>query len=371
LLAARVDALPFLDKRVLQEASVMGRAFSGEMIARQLPGEAVGTSLADLEHRGLIAANPGATPSSYDEYVFKHALLRDVTYASVTSARRADAHLATAQWLETLMSNRDELVELVALHYAAATDELVAAEPDRIEIARPRAVAALLEAGAAARRRLAVGKAVELHQRAIDLASTDVERLRCLEELGDDHCDGYRGDAAQQNYEAALAVARASTDHASDRSRICRKLALLMAMSPGAFRDSPDPVVTEQLIDEGLTTAPDAVSRAQLLVARGATARLWSGSEPFGAGVRPDPLLIQVRLDAVEEALRIGEDHRLVDLVDSAVNTLVILRGLAGDYSGFLYAAKLGFAVRSTGRGRSGEPMTVYTLCRDDWLRRL
>jgi len=31
-------------------------------------------------------------------------------------------------------------------------------------------------------------------------------------------------------------------------------------------------------------------------------------------------------------------------------------------------AAKLGFAVRSTGRGRSGEPMTVYTLCRDDWL---
>jgi RimJ/RimL family protein N-acetyltransferase len=34
-------------------------------------------------------------------------------------------------------------------------------------------------------------------------------------------------------------------------------------------------------------------------------------------------------------------------------------------------AAKLGFAVRSTGRGRSGEPMTVYTLCRDDWRRRL
>jgi RimJ/RimL family protein N-acetyltransferase len=34
-------------------------------------------------------------------------------------------------------------------------------------------------------------------------------------------------------------------------------------------------------------------------------------------------------------------------------------------------AVKLGFAVRSTGRGRSSEPMTVYTLCRDDWLRRL
>jgi len=33
-------------------------------------------------------------------------------------------------------------------------------------------------------------------------------------------------------------------------------------------------------------------------------------------------------------------------------------------------AAKLGFAVRGKGRGRSGEPMTVYALRRDDWLRR-
>ena len=33
-------------------------------------------------------------------------------------------------------------------------------------------------------------------------------------------------------------------------------------------------------------------------------------------------------------------------------------------------AAKLGFAVRGPGRGRSGGPVTVYELRRDDWLRR-
>jgi RimJ/RimL family protein N-acetyltransferase len=33
-------------------------------------------------------------------------------------------------------------------------------------------------------------------------------------------------------------------------------------------------------------------------------------------------------------------------------------------------AAKLGFAVRGPGRGRGGEPMTVYALRRDAWLRR-
>ena len=31
----------------------------------------------------------------------------------------------------------------------------------------------------------------------------------------------------------------------------------------------------------------------------------------------------------------------------------------------------LRLAVEGWGRGRSGEPATVYTLCRDDWLRRL
>ena len=33
-------------------------------------------------------------------------------------------------------------------------------------------------------------------------------------------------------------------------------------------------------------------------------------------------------------------------------------------------AAKLGFVVRGRGRGRSGEPMTVYELRRDVWQRR-
>ena len=336
LLAARVDALPSLDKRVLQEASVMGRTFSGEMVARQLPNEAVAASLADLERRGLVAANPAATPGGYDEYTFKHALLRDATYASLPTGRRADAHLAAAAWLEELMSNRDELVELVALHYAAATDELVGADAERVESVRPRAVAALLEAGAAARRRLAVRKALELHQRAFDFAATDDERMHAFEELADDHHADYRGDAAQQSYEAALAIARESSHRVSDRSRICRKFALVMAMNPGSFRHLPDPALVEELIAEGLATSPDAVSRAQLLVARGANARLWSGTEPFGAGTRPDPVLIETRIEAVDEALRIGEEGGLADLVDSAINTLVILRGLAGDYTGTL-----------------------------------
>jgi DNA-binding SARP family transcriptional activator len=334
LLATRVDALPTLEKRVLQEASVMGRTFSEAVLARRLPDEDVAASLAGLERRGLVAANPASSPGGHEEYAFKHALVRDVAYASVPAARRTDAHLAAAAWLEELTSNRDELVELVALHYAAAADELVGTEPERAEEVRHRALVTLLEAGAAARRRFALRKAVELHARALALATTSEERLRAFEELGDDDDAGYRGDAARRHYAAALTIARATPDRRADRSRLCRKFALMMAMNPGSFHKLPDPVVVEELIAEGLATAPDAVSRAQLLVARGASARLWSGSEPFGAGTLPDPVLIQSRIEAVDEALRIGEERGLADLVDSAVNTLVILRGLAGDYAG-------------------------------------
>jgi DNA-binding SARP family transcriptional activator len=336
LLATRVDALPIFEKRVLQEASVMGRTFSEALLARRLPDEDVGAGLTGLERRGLIAANPAAAPGGYEEYAFKHALLRDVAYASVPAAQRADAHVAAATWLEELTSNRDELVELLALHYAAAADESAGTERSGIETIRPRAVATLLEAGAAARRRFALRKAVELHERALGLASTDEERLHALEELGDDDDAGYRGDAAARHYQAALAIARVSPGRDPDRSRLCRKFALMMAMNPGAFHVLPDPVTVEELIAEGLDIAPDAVSRAQLLVARGACARLWSGTEPFGAGTRPDPVIIQTRIDAVEEARRIGEELGLADLIDSAVNTLVILRGLASDYSGAL-----------------------------------
>ncbi len=335
MLATRVDALPTSEKRVLQEASVMGRTFSDVVLARRMSGDDVAAILTRLEGRGLIAANPAATPGGYEEYTFKHTLLRDVAYASVPAARRAEAHIAVATWLEELTSDRDALVELIALHYAEAV-EAADIEHEGLEATRSRAVAALLEAGAAARRRFVLRRAVELHERALELATTDEERLHALEELGDDDEAGFRGEAAARCYEAALAIARANPDRDHDRSRLCRKFALMMAMSPGAFRILPDAAAVEALIAEGLAAAPDAVSRAQLLVARGASARLWSGSEPFGAGTRPDPVLIQMRIDAVEEALRIGESLGLADLVDSAVNTLVILRGLAGDYAGTL-----------------------------------
>ena len=84
---------------------------------------------------------------------------------------------------------------------------------------------------------------------------------------------------------------------------------------------------------EGLEHAPDPISRAQLLMIQAVSARLWQGSEPFGQGTEPDPVPIDARIAAVNEALEIGRSNELPDLIDDATNGLVILHGIASDYA--------------------------------------
>jgi hypothetical protein len=103
-------------------------------------------------------------------------------------------------WLEELAGERrDEFAELLARHFGRAAvgegAELAWPEPADRERVRVAAFAHLLRAGAVARR-VAVAKAVELHEQARALASGDRERLLALEELGDDHESAYHGEQA-------------------------------------------------------------------------------------------------------------------------------------------------------------------------------
>ena len=60
LLAARIDALGADEKRVLQEASVVGRSFWPSPLTRALPAVDVSRALIGLERRGLIGAKQGS-----------------------------------------------------------------------------------------------------------------------------------------------------------------------------------------------------------------------------------------------------------------------------------------------------------------------
>jgi hypothetical protein len=114
LLASRVDRLATSDRNLLQTAAVVGRRFDPDLVA--VVGDAVGdteASFAAVESLDLIHRAEGS-----NDYVFKHALVRDALYNRPLSDGRATLHLKVAEELERRSGNRlMEIAEVLAHHY--------------------------------------------------------------------------------------------------------------------------------------------------------------------------------------------------------------------------------------------------------------
>jgi class 3 adenylate cyclase/tetratricopeptide (TPR) repeat protein len=321
VLAARIDALPPAEKRVLQEASVIGRVFWEAPVERAAGNGSIRPALFSLEHKGLVLVRPTTTIAGQTEYIFKHALVRDVAYASLPKARRARAHADAGAWIEELAGDRlDEFAELAAHHFqmAVAGEESDLAwehDADAYEALRRRAYATLMAAGRSARQRFAIARAVELHEAAMALAVDDRERLDALEEVGDDELGRYHCDEALASYEAALALAGADRARrvmlAEKVSRACTRW--------GAFREKPDPEHIERIVMDGLAEADTDEARARMEVARGWSFVYWASQD------REDPVSPEQRLAWGEEGLAAAE--RLGDpfLLMRAINALATL----------------------------------------------
>ena len=101
LIAARLDALPPQEKRVLTDASVCGTvAWDGAL--RQVGDPSiVDAALENLVARGLLLKRSHSTIRGATEYAWRHALVRDVSYRALPRGARADRHEAIARWLRT------------------------------------------------------------------------------------------------------------------------------------------------------------------------------------------------------------------------------------------------------------------------------
>ena len=122
VVAARVDLLEPAEKQALQAASVIGRIFWAGPIYDLVQG--ADPDLRILEERDFIRRRPGSTVPGDREYAIKHALTREVAYASLPKAKRARLHAAFARWIERTGEGRDEYTPLLAHHY----DEAVGAD---------------------------------------------------------------------------------------------------------------------------------------------------------------------------------------------------------------------------------------------------
>ena len=328
LLAARVDALPVPEKRLLQAAAVVGRAFWVEPLRGRL-GFDIADPLSALEDRGLVLARQASSLAGQVEFAFKHALLRDVAYASLPAAQRARGHADVAAWMEEISQDRvGEVMEVVAYHYAAAADgwDAGSTEPGEAERVRAKAFRSLLKAGAGARRRYAIAKAIELHRRALDYAAGIGERAVAVEAIGDDHEVAFDGDAAVEAWQTAIGLLRQEPSQDDRRVGLCLKTAEMAVARWGGFRVPADPALADRLIDEGLAVVRSPSAKAQLLILRALCAARWSWTG------RSDPVPVTERRRAAEAGRRLADQLGASPLRGFARRGMAAVHLVEGDY---------------------------------------
>jgi len=289
-LAARIDLLPPAEKAALQAAAVIGPVFWNGPVRTLVGGD---VDFTVLQERDFVRRRTTSTIEGEQELAFKHALTREVAYASIPKARRARLHAAFASWLERAGGGRDEHASLLAHHYAEAVRPEhadLAWDADPVEHGRlhEKALEWLRRAGELAIGRYELNAAIELLRRAAELADEGA-RAEIWREIG-------RANALKYDAAAFLEAMQESLRTCTDRG-VCGEtyslLAFHTAVRSGMWRQRPAPELVEGWIDRALElTEPESAARARALIARAH----W------------DP----PRRDAAEEASAIGD--RLGDL---------------------------------------------------------
>ncbi|MDQ7849428.1 MAG: adenylate/guanylate cyclase domain-containing protein [Armatimonadota bacterium] len=169
ILAARLDLLPSLERRVTQDAAVMGRVFwLGALLATGglNAAEAV-AALERLQERELVEERVPSSLAGEREFAFKHALVREAAYSTLPKAARSYRHLRFARWLQgNATQSADKFLEVLAYHYEQAWRYRFETGDKAADLAR-QAIAALRAAGARALSLRTLPEARRLHERAL------------------------------------------------------------------------------------------------------------------------------------------------------------------------------------------------------------
>ena len=183
VLAARLDTLPPDHKALLADAAVLGETFwRGGVTALSGRDEAeVDEVMAVLCSRDLVRPAVASTRGEEPEYLFWHALTRDVAYGQLPRRVRARKHEAAAAWACGMGGEgSDEFAEIEA-HHAVTAFELAQAIGDEALVSSLRmpAVRSLIGAGDRALR-LDIGAAERHLAKALELSPEDAPERTAL-----------------------------------------------------------------------------------------------------------------------------------------------------------------------------------------------
>ena len=160
LIAARLDTLGSARKRLLQDAAVVGEVFWAGAVTEMgnQDQEQVQAVLHELTRKELVRPARRSSMAGQAEYSFAHVLIRDVCYAQIPRAERAQRHCRAAAWIERMAGERAaDHAEIIAAHYTTALElaqaakdplagELAAGAPHYLMLAGDRATGIDVEA---------------------------------------------------------------------------------------------------------------------------------------------------------------------------------------------------------------------------------
>ena len=219
LIAARLDGLAAEERRLLQDASVLGKTFTKQALA-ELSGVAeseLDPLLSGLVRKEVLGVQADPRSPERGQYGFLQDLVRRVAYETLARRDRKSRHLAAARQLEsTFGSAEQEIAEVVAAHYLAAYEAHVDAD-DAGEI-KARARELLARAAERAASLGALGEARRSYEQAAELSDEPVERALLLELASVKALGNAEFEAAEQGLRAALELlTQAGEPHAAAR----------------------------------------------------------------------------------------------------------------------------------------------------------
>jgi class 3 adenylate cyclase/tetratricopeptide (TPR) repeat protein len=313
LIAARLDLLPPEEKVLLQDAAVLGKVFWLGGLVDGRSRQEVEQRLHTLERKGFVERARRSSVGDEAEYAFRHLLVREVSYAQIPRAARAEKHRLASDWIESLGKPEDH-AEMLAHHYLNGL-EYARALGRKSEDLAERARIALVHAGDRALVLNAFAAAARFYRDALGLSTAaDPGQARILFRLGEALLR-----IGDQEARYVLDEARTSLLDAADAETAAEADALLAELWwHRGERDRCSDCLHRA--HDVVRSVPASRSKARVL---SHVARFRMLAEENGEAIRVG-----------REALAIAEELGLEQLRAHVLNTIGMARYMGGDDDG-------------------------------------
>jgi predicted ATPase/class 3 adenylate cyclase len=312
LIAARLDHLEGEERRVLQDASVLGRTFTvpGLQAVSGLGRAELQPILASLARKEILSLRTDPLSPERGQFGFLQDLVRRVAYEMMSKRDRRPRHVAAADHLIAVAGDEDEdVIEVIASHLLDAYQ--AAPDADDAPAVRQRAHEAQVRAGERAASLGANLAAQRYFERAATMTDERAMQAGLIERAGVMAATGARVEEAAAFFEdARRRFEEAGEAHAA--ARVSARSAEVM-WDLGRFRDGL--TIMDEAFELLSEDAPDA-DLAQLAAQIGRFAFFFGD--------------IDVGARRIESALNIAEHLDLPEVYSQALNTKALILGSRG-----------------------------------------